>query len=112
MIRPPGGGQPRSVIVKLFCVPVFLVFTFCLAFGPAFAQTGPMVQSATGLTITPSTAPYQNPVTLRATVVPAQSGQVLFCDASAPLCSVNSNLAVGQINSGGVASVKLSAGRS
>ncbi len=65
--------------------------------------------TSTTLTITPTTTAYQTPVTFRASTI-AHSGQVLFCDASAPQCSVNFNMAIGQINSDGIAIVHLPAG--
>ena len=48
-------------------------------------------------------------MTFRASTT-AQSGQILFCDASAPQCSANFNLAIGQVNSDGIAIAKLPAG--
>ena len=57
---------------------------------------------------------YERPVALIATVTssgaPVTTGQVIFCDTSAPHCNLTTNLGIAQLNSGGVATLRINPG--
>ncbi len=78
------------------------------------APAGPAATSIVFSTSAGDPNAYERPVSLLATVTssgaPVTNGQVIFCETSAPHCNLTTNLGLAQLNSAGLATLRIDPG--